>query len=118
VPGAEHDGEVSFIDFYYANRSEEYALKAGVVPDEIVHLTGFVTESGPGRVRLTRFYVSCCAADAVPYSADIMASQGCCTYDEDKWLRVRGRIVTDDQGHYVVEATMIEPVREPDDPYL
>jgi uncharacterized repeat protein (TIGR03943 family) len=118
VPGAEHDGEVTFIDFYYANGSEEYALKAGVVEDEIVHLTGFVTNVAPGRLRLSRFYVSCCAADAVPYSADILGSERMAGYEEDDWLRVRGRIAKDDEGRFVVEPTMIEPVGEPDDPYL
>jgi uncharacterized repeat protein (TIGR03943 family) len=118
VPGAEHDGEVAFIDFYYANESEEYALKSGVVEDEIVHLTGFVTESKPSRIRLTRFYVSCCAADAVPYSADIVLSERVAGYDENQWLRVRGRVAKDDEGRYVVEPTMIEPVTEPKDPYL
>lgn len=118
VPGAEHDGEVAFIDFYYANESEEYALKAGVVEDEIVHLTGFVTDAAPGRIRLSRFYVSCCAADAVPYSADVVGSSRMSGFEEDQWLRVRGRIATNDAGRYVVEATMIEPVAEPQDPYL
>lgn len=118
VPGAEHDGEVTFIDFYYANESEEYALKAGVVEDEIVHLTGFVTDVASDRMRLSRFYVSCCAADAVPYSADILRSARMRGYEEDDWLRVRGRIAKDDGGRFVLEPTMIEPVREPDDPYL
>jgi uncharacterized repeat protein (TIGR03943 family) len=118
VPGAQHDGEVAFIDFHYANESEEYALKSGVVEDEIVHLTGFVTQSEPNRIRLTRFYVSCCAADAVPYSADLVLSQRLGGYDENQWLQVRGRIAKDDEGRYVVEPTMIEPVTEPRDPYL
>ncbi|MQA99020.1 MAG: hypothetical protein GEU78_01795 [Actinobacteria bacterium] len=118
VPGAGHDGEVAFIDLSYANESEEYALKAGVVEDEIVHLTGFVSEVSPDRVRLTRFYVSCCAADAVPYSADILLSPRMGGYSQDQWLRVRGRIAKDDDGRYVVEPTMIEPVAGPRDPYL
>lgn len=118
VPGAEDDGEVQFIDFHYANESEEYALKAGVVENEIVHLTGFVTDVASDRLRLSRFYVSCCAADAVPYSAEVMRSSRMTGYEKDQWLRVRGRIATDDDGKYVVEPTMIEPVTEPRDPYL
>lgn len=118
VPSAQHDGEVAFIDFHYGNESEEYALKAGVVEDEIVHLTGFVTDVAPDRIRLSRFYVSCCAADAVPYSADVLRSARMGGYLEDDWLRVRGRIVKDDGGRFVVEPTMVEPVRQPDDPYL
>jgi uncharacterized repeat protein (TIGR03943 family) len=118
VPGAEHDGVVQFIDFYYANLSEEYALKSGVVEGETVRLVGFVTKVEPGRLGLTRFYVSCCAADAVPYSAELVVSDRAVGYEENDWLRVGGEIAKDDRGRYVVETTMIEPVPEPRDPYL
>ena len=118
VPSAQRDGEVSFIDFYYGNRSERYAALAGLVEGEIVTLTGFVTEVGSDRLQLSRFYVSCCAADAIPYSADILLSDRAAGFSEDDWLRVRGRIVHDERGLFVVEPTMMEPVAEPRDPYL
>ncbi|MBA3728336.1 MAG: DUF1980 domain-containing protein, partial [Actinobacteria bacterium] len=61
------DGDISFAEIQYANESEEYAAQAGVVEGTPIRLTGFVTHAAdaPGEgFDLTRFYVSCCAADA------------------------------------------------------
>lgn len=118
LPVPDPDGEISFIDIHYAAESSEYAASAGVVAGVEVELTGFVTpaQTEAGQLSLTRFYVSCCAADAIPYSADITASTPL-GHPEDTWLRVRG-VLVEKQGHLVVEATEVEVVDAPRDPYL
>ena len=64
LPAPEPNGEVSFRELHYAADSPEYAARAGVVEGMPIELTGFVTHDGG--MNLTRFYVSCCAADAIP----------------------------------------------------
>jgi uncharacterized repeat protein (TIGR03943 family) len=86
-----------------------------------VDLTGFVSdgEGGPeGTFALSRFYVSCCAADAIPYTAAVDPEEaGVGAYDRDTWLHVEG--VLERRGDdIVVVAEAIEPADEPDDPYL
>lgn len=118
LPLPEPDGEISFIDIHYAAESSEYAASAGVVAGVEVELVGFVTPSlqQSGQFSLTRFYVSCCAADAIPYSADITASEPL-DHPEDTWLRVRGHLV-EEEGHLLVEAADVKVVEAPRDPYL
>lgn len=117
LPVPEPDGEISFIDIHYAAESSEYAASAGVVPSAEVELTGFVTApSGPGELSLTRFYVSCCAADAIPYSVDVVGLDGS-GYPEDTWLRIAG-VLVEREGELVVETSEAEVVETPRDPYL
>ena len=117
APAPESDDEISFIHIQYASESDEYAASAGIAEGLEVDLVGFVSEADEGNYELTRFYVSCCAADAIPYSASIHAGDRATGYREDQWLRVRGRLV-DAGGEWAVEPVMIGPVPAPDDPYL
>lgn len=118
LPVPEPGGEISFREIDYASESEEYAASAGVVAGMEVDLAGFVThpDGGPGTFSLTRFYVSCCAADAIPYSVPISVNSFADRAD-DTWVRVRGTLVDTRQG-FLVEADEIEPVEPPQDPYL
>ncbi len=115
VPAA--DGQISFIDIHYAGESSEYAASAGAAAGVEVELVGFVTPAqNAGDFALTRFYVSCCAADAIPYSADITVPDGM-KYGDDTWLRVRGRLV-EEGGGLMVQAAEIAVVEPPEAPYL
>ena len=115
LPLPEPDGEISFIDLHYAMESAEYAASAGVTAGAEVELTGFVTYSPSGRLQLTRFYVSCCAADAIPYSAALGGAAE--RWDEDVWLEVEGTVAGSGDG-LQVEVTSAREVEPPDDPYL
>ena len=117
APAPESDDEISFIHIQYASESDEYAASAGIAEGLEVDLVGFVSASDGGNYELTRFYVSCCAADAIPYTASIQAGERATGYREDQWLHVRGRLV-DAGGEWTVEPIMIGPVSAPDDPYL
>jgi len=118
VPDARNDGSLSFIDFYYGDRSEGYAAEAGLAEGRVLALEGFVSRASASGLDLTRFYISCCAADAVPYSVHVVHPPRTVAYEANGWLRVRGVVARDDRGRYVLEATAITPMREPRDPYL
>jgi uncharacterized membrane protein YcgQ (UPF0703/DUF1980 family) len=63
---------------------------------------------------LTRFYISCCAADAIPYSVFIRSTED---HRDDVWLRVDGRLgkIGD---LFVVDPRSIAITDEPKTPYL
>ena len=64
----------SFIDIRYAEQSDRYARVTGVDDGRQVELVGFVTkepEATGDTFELTRFYISCCAADAIPHSVTV-----------------------------------------------
>jgi putative membrane protein len=114
---ADRSGPVSFIDLYIASRSPEYAKSAGIEVGDAVDLIGFVTHGGQeDGFRLTRFYISCCAADAIPYWVSVTPADTA-VFQDDTWLHVEGVIAQGPDGYFVT-ANDIEEVEEPDPPYL
>lgn len=110
-------GEIGFAEIYYSSQSAEYAQAVGIVDGTEVDLTGFVThpKNGPaGTFSLTRFYISCCAADAVPYSVVVDWRDD---PPDDQWLRVTGTLEAG-EGGFVVTAERATEVPEPQNPYL
>ena len=109
-----------FRDIAYAEESTRYADATGIDEGSKVHLLGFVDEGdgGPeGTFELTRFYVSCCAADAIPYSVAVEPPPGAPELDDDAWAEVSGTL--ERRGdRFVVVADTLERVSEPDEPYL
>ena len=122
APGAPGGGPIGFRDVHYAGLSESYAAERGIGDGTGVRLTGFVTHPPgiqPGLFALTRFYVSCCAADAIPYSVTVDPTGPAIprTYPDDRWLEIRGRLWRSDAG-YTLTPHSIKPVKTPADPYL
>lgn len=110
-------GDIGFSEIFYASESSEYATAVGIVDGTRVDLTGFVThpKRGPaGTFSLTRFYVSCCAADAIPYSVAIDSGDN---RPDDTWLRVKGTLRESD-GDFMIEPASIVEVQSPKNPYL
>jgi putative membrane protein len=119
LPVPDPSGEISFAEIHYASQSEEYAAEAGIVEGIEVELVGFVTQpKSSGDFSLTRFYVSCCAADAIPYSVPVQALSAAGAPAEDTWLRIEGSLVTGDASGFVLRADRMTPVSPPDEPYL
>jgi uncharacterized repeat protein (TIGR03943 family) len=114
-PGA----PLSFIDIHFAERSQPYADAVGAAEGTGVTLTGFVSRlpGEAGTFELTRFYVSCCAADAIPYSVEVEASGLPASVALDDWLRVEGELAPGGDG-FVVRPSSIEQVDTPKEPYL
>ena len=122
VPGTPATGPVGFRDIYYAGQSEAYALERGISDRTGVKLTGFIThppDIPEGYFALTRFYVSCCAANAIPYSVTVNPSGPLVpnAYPDDRWLEVRGQLVQTDAGFTLMPHSS-RVVKAPDDPYL
>jgi uncharacterized repeat protein (TIGR03943 family) len=110
-------GEIGFAEIFYASESAEYATAVGITDGTRVDLMGFVThpKRGPaGTFSLTRFYVSCCAADAVPYSVAVDADED---LSDDTWLHVKGTLRERD-GDFLIEPLSIDKVQTPKNPYL
>jgi uncharacterized repeat protein (TIGR03943 family) len=108
----------SFVDVHYASQSGSYAAEAGIAEGMEVELTGFVTHSRDlpeGTLGLTRFQISCCAADAVPYTVPVVMDPA--SRSDDTWLRVTGRLARRG-GVYVLDPVATEVVEAPADPYL
>lgn len=118
APRPDPGGEVSFPEIVHASRSSEYAEALGIAEGFELELIGFVTHpSGlDGGFALTRFESFCCAADAVPYSVPIDPGPFG-DRSTDEWLKVSGELVRRD-GVFVLEATAVEGVEEPSDPYI
>ena len=118
-PALEPGQEVSFQEISYALESEEYAAALGIAEGYEVDLTGFVSASDEFSSEvfpLTRFSIFCCAADAVPYTVSVRPPARE-RYALDEWLRVQGVLARAGET-FVVEATTIEVVEPPDDPYI
>ena len=117
VPPPPSGGEIGLEEIHYAGMSRAYADQVGIVEGAEVDLTGFVTHpknQKAGTFSLTRFYISCCAADAVPYSVPLEADED---LDDDVWLHVTGTLARGKDG-FVVKPTSLEEIEEPRTPYL
>ena len=71
--------------------------------------------------RITRFIVTCCAADAYPISLPVRLREGDRSlYKPDSWLDVEGTIIVEtlaNQRQIVIQANTLKPVPQPDRPY-
>lgn len=117
-PPATKPGKIDFAEIYYASESAEYADAVGIRDGTGVKLVGFVThpKRGPeGTFSLTRFYVSCCAADAVPYSVVIETNED---FEDDTWLEIEGTLAVDRSAGFFVRPTAVDETEKPKNPYL
>ena len=119
---AEDVDEMGFREIALAGRSADFALRLGVGEGMDIDLFGFVSNTKTVGFELARFYVSCCAADAIPYAVLVEPSvtldpRGTQRYDIDEWLRVKGALIQRGDA-FVVVADEIRRSEEPKDPYL
>jgi putative membrane protein len=65
---------------------------------------------------LTRFIVSCCVADALSVEVRVVGTPPG-KFEQDQWVRVTGTFYP--VGHdVVVDASRVQPIPQPDNPYL
>jgi uncharacterized repeat protein (TIGR03943 family) len=115
-PEPDPDRPPNFIDVHYASDSSDYAIALGIGDGTTMNLTGFVSAStSPNEYTLTRFYVSCCAADAIPYSVSVLGEGA--EYPDNTWLRVNG-VLRSEGGELKLVAGAVEKVEPPHNPYL
>ena len=99
-----------------ASGEPEAAAAYGVRPGASADVDGFVSGREGGGLQVSRFFATCCAADAVPYTIQVITPPGAAAYPDDTWVRVRGTLREYDGG-FAIEATAIDEVDQPSDPY-
>jgi uncharacterized repeat protein (TIGR03943 family) len=93
--------------------------KAESLRGRTVELTGFVTPKKGGGWYLTRLTMACCAADALPYKIEVV---GAAAPSADTWVRLTGTWlpngqVQSDTAIPAIQATTLQRIAQPDDPY-
>jgi uncharacterized repeat protein (TIGR03943 family) len=88
-----------------------------------VNISGFVVAApklGKNYLLLTRFILTCCAADAYPIALPVQITSDTSPYQPDSWLQVQGKMATatlEGKRQLVVIATAIQPISPPKNPY-
>lgn len=121
--------------FYASTRSEDKTLidwirTLQVYPEPDAYagqkakVQGFVVYPPKGSEQyflLTRFVITCCAADAYPVSLPVKLTKGDRTaYTPDKWLEVEGQMITETfegRRQLTLQATALKQISEPKNPY-
>jgi len=120
--------------FRASNRPEERTLVEWVrtisaypEPDaykgQKVKLTGFVVhapDQPDDMFLITRFVITCCAADVYPVSLPVKIAESRVNYPPDKWLQVEGQAdvdIKDGKRQVVIVASNITAIAEPKNPY-
>ncbi|MBW4514843.1 MAG: TIGR03943 family protein [Timaviella obliquedivisa GSE-PSE-MK23-08B] len=91
--------------------------------DQKAKIEGFVihVKDQPDDVlTLSRFVITCCAADAYPIGIPVKLKGSRSTYAPDQWLRVEGKMATQTlsgKRQLVVMATALTKIPKPDAPY-
>jgi uncharacterized repeat protein (TIGR03943 family) len=69
---------------------------------------------------LSRFVITCCAADAYPVSLPVKFTGIRQSYPQDSWLQVKGKAIVETfsgSRQLVIEASEIKPIPAPKNPY-
>jgi putative membrane protein len=112
--------EIGFLQLNAAGRDEGLSRELGLTTGKPVRLTGFVSSEASGRrpFELSRFYITCCIADAVPVGVHVApGSVRRLRAHRDDWLDVTGVLAHGDR-EWIVRAVRVEHVDAPSNPYL
>lgn len=88
-----------------------------------VKVQGFVVHSPemPDQyLTISRFAITCCAADAYPVGLPVKLTQSRRAYPPDTWLEISGRMITEtlqNKRQLTIQATAIKLIPEPKNPY-
>jgi uncharacterized repeat protein (TIGR03943 family) len=115
-------GDKGFAQLAVATRDPDGAAKFQVVPGREVRFFGYITDiedGDPRRIVLTRFYVRCCAADAIPFQVKMLVPGDLpdSLARTDLWIGVVGTVAESDSG-LAIQPTYIEEIATPARPYL
>jgi putative membrane protein len=108
--------QIGFLQLNAAGRDDGLARELGLAEGRPVELTGFVSKTGRP-FTLSRFYITCCVADAVPVGVRVLAGRKESGLRRDDWVDVTGVLARGDR-EWIVRALQIDQVRPPSDPYL
>ncbi len=88
-----------------------------------VNINGFVVyrpELPTNYLMLSRFVITCCAADAYPIALPVKFTGDRQTYPPDSWLQVKGKMIVETFGkdrQLVIAASELQPIKAPKNPY-
>ena len=122
--------------FRSASRPEERTLvewvrTLSVYPDpdtyvgQKVNVIGFVVYPPNNQLPeeyflLSRFVVTCCAADAYPVGLPVKLTENRKAYPPDTWLEVAGQMIAEERGgnrQLTIQASALKKVPQPEKPY-
>jgi putative membrane protein len=110
---------IGFLQLNAAGRDAGLSRELGLAPGTQVRLVGFVSSDPRARpFELSRFYITCCVADAVPVGVHV--TEGAVRHlrlKRDDWLDVTG-VLARGSREWIVRAARVEHVDAPSDPYL
>jgi uncharacterized repeat protein (TIGR03943 family) len=88
-----------------------------------VSVDGFAVHSTnlpEGYFTLTRFVITCCAADVYPVGLPVRFTQPKSEIPADRWFKVQGKMATETlkgKRQVAIQANTIQPIPEPKNPY-
>jgi uncharacterized repeat protein (TIGR03943 family) len=71
-------------------------------------------------LKLTRFVITCCAADAYPIGLPVKLQGSRQPFQPDRWYEVKGAMITetlDGKRQLVIQASTLQPIQEPANPF-
>ncbi|MGA9379651.1 MAG: TIGR03943 family protein [Phormidium sp.] len=121
-------------EFKIAKRPEERTLidwvrTLNVYPEpdaysgQKVKVAGFVIHSPQlpdNYLLISRFIITCCAADAYPVGLPVKLTSSRSTFAPDAWLNIEGEMITETlsgKRQLVINANSLTPIPEPKNPY-
>jgi putative membrane protein len=107
---------VGFLQLNAAGRDERLTRELGLHEGRSIELSGFVSHAG-AVFTLSRFYITCCVADAVPIGVRVSAGKQGARLKRDDWVDVTG-VLSHGHREWIVDALRIRHVKPPADPYL
>jgi uncharacterized repeat protein (TIGR03943 family) len=108
----------SFIDVAVATFSPGEGATYGLVPGARVRVHGLVVHESEvkGTFALARFFISCCAADALPIVIPVDPGKAA-RPPQDQWLLVTGKLARRGE-RLVVVPEKVQRTKEPESPYV
>jgi uncharacterized repeat protein (TIGR03943 family) len=111
---------IGFLQLNAAGRDAGLSRELGLRAGKTVQLVGFVSSRPEGRrpFELSRFYITCCVADAVPVSVHVSQEAVRRLHvQRNDWVNVTGVLAHGDR-EWVVRAVRVQHVDAPSNPYL
>jgi uncharacterized repeat protein (TIGR03943 family) len=74
----------------------------------------------PEYLMISRFVITCCAADAYPVGLPVKLKENRATYPADSWFEVEGRMITENfkgKRQLTIEANSLKKIPKPANPY-
>jgi len=91
--------------------------------DQKVKVQGFVVhapELPKNYILISRFIITCCAADVYPVGLPVKLAQSRDAYKPDSWLEIQGHMQTENlagRRQLTIQSTSLQPIPEPKNPY-